>query len=89
LPRKPKPSGKVNRGPFAASDVAKALQRAGAVKQPGGGHQAVYKHPTQGWKVPISSSWTGLRAGCPILNGITRTTGIPRKQLLRLLNGRD
>jgi hypothetical protein len=87
--RKKKPSGRLNPGPFTSDDVRAALKRAGGQKTSGGGHQEVYDHPRQGWKVPISDNWTSLKKGCPILKGMARTLGITDTQLLRLLNGLD
>jgi hypothetical protein len=84
--RKRKPSGSLKKGPFTTADLAAALIAAGAKRRSGGGHQDVYEHPS-GWKVPVSSAWTGLRKGCPILKGIARTTGLSDTELLLLLNG--
>jgi hypothetical protein len=36
-----------------------------------------------GWKVPVSQAWTSIRKGCPVLKGISRTTGVSEKQFLR------
>lgn len=83
MARKRKPSGSLNRGPFTTNDVERALRAAGGEPRQGGGHQTVYEG--NGWKVPVSQSWTSLRAGCPILNGIARTIGVSKKELLRLL----
>lgn len=87
MARKRKPSGSLKKGPFTTDDLAKGLMLAGAQKHGGGGHPVVYEHPVNGWKVPVSSSWTGLRKGCPILKGIARTLGISDRELLLLLNG--
>jgi hypothetical protein len=87
LTRTPKPAGRLKTGPFGTKEVVAALERAGGVKRAGGGHQACYEHPNLHWKVPVSSSWTSLRKGCPILKGLSRTTGVSEKQFLRYLNG--
>lgn len=87
MARKRKPSGQLRKGPFNQAELAAALMRAGASKSSGGGHQEVYSHPDEGWKVPTSLAWTGLRKGCPILKGIARTMKVSDTELLRLLNG--
>lgn len=53
---------------------------------PGGEHPHVFSHRSKPGKIPIKGSWSGLRAGCPILKGIARTMGISDKRLLQLLN---
>jgi hypothetical protein len=40
-------------------------------------------------KFPVSESWTGLKISCPILNGMCRTCGLTKDQLLHLLNRVD
>lgn len=87
MARKRKPSGQLRRGPFSGPEIGAALERLGAVAETGGNHQTVYVHPLNGWKVPISTSWTGVRKGDQIFNGILRTTGCDSKTLLRALSG--
>ena len=78
----------LSKGPFTARDVEKALKLDGWTSSPGGNH-VVWEHPTKPGKIPIKKSWTGLRAWCPILKGFTRTMGLTKNELLRLLNGHD
>jgi len=83
-----KPSGRLNRGPFTAGDLAAALKRDGWEDEgPGGNHVVVMSHPTKPGKIPIKKKWTGLRAKCPILKGIARTASLSDRRLLELLNG--
>jgi hypothetical protein len=79
----------LKRGPFTTDDIKRALTADHWSARPGGGHQTVWEHPTKPGKVPISEGWSALEAWCPILNGLVRTTGLSKSQLLRLLNGRD
>lgn len=77
----------LSRGPFTTKDVKNALKLDGWYPSPGGRHQSVWRHPTKPGKFPVSEDWTSLRAWDPILNGMSRTCGIDKKRLLRLLNG--
>ena len=79
---------KLKRGPFTAKDVKQALKLDGWIcSTKGKGHQTAWKHPVKPGKFPVSEHWTGLRAWDPILGGMSRTCGIDKKRLLRLLNG--
>ena len=85
--RSKKPSGRPHKGPFTAGDLCGALETDGWFDEgPGGNHAAVYAHPTKPGKIPIKKAWTGLRIGCPILNGIQRTAELSKGRLLKLLN---
>ena len=86
MARRRKPSGQQNRGPFSAEDVARALEAMGAVRETGGNHQTVYVHPVEGWKIPISDTWTSIRKGDPIYNGICRTTNRSTEQVIKFFN---
>lgn len=83
--RRPKPNGQLRRGPFTANDVKKALKADGWVRRVGGNHQSVWEHSEKPGKIPISESWSALRAKCPILKGIARTMGVSDSEMLRLL----
>jgi hypothetical protein len=79
----------LSRGPFTASDVKRALKLDAWTKDSGGGHQEVYEHPTKRGKIPVSEKWTAVRASDPIFNGLCRTMGVSKDELLWLLNGQE
>lgn len=83
-----KPSGRLNRGPFTASDLCAALKLDGWEDEgPGANHVVQLVHPTKPGKIPVKKKWTALRAKCPILRGIARTAKLSDQRLLELLNG--
>jgi predicted RNA binding protein YcfA (HicA-like mRNA interferase family) len=87
--KKHKRGPQLNRGPFTAGDVERALAADGwaeAAKK-GAKHSKQLVHPEKPGKIPIKQGWTGLRAWDPILGGIARTSGLGKDRLLRLLNG--
>jgi len=67
--------------------VKNALKLDGWEPGKGSNHPSCWEHPTKPGKFPVSEKWTHLRASDQVLNGMSRTCGIDKKRLLRLLNG--
>jgi predicted RNA binding protein YcfA (HicA-like mRNA interferase family) len=86
--KKNKKASNLNRGPFTAADIDRALRADGWTAKAGGKHQ-VYRHPEKSGKIPASSKWRHVKAGDWLFRSLARGAGLTKKQLLRLLNGLD
>jgi hypothetical protein len=84
-----KDGSKLNRGPFDYKEIRAALKRGGLVWEPGGKHGCMVNHET-GAKVPLSTTWTGVKVGQHVFRTVARTSGLGEERLLLLLlNGRE
>jgi hypothetical protein len=86
MPRKRKPSGRLRKGPFTATDFESALKLDGWSRESRGPH-ACWVHPTRPGKVQIDRKWTAVRTGHDPFRGVCSQGGYKRAELLRLLNG--
>jgi predicted RNA binding protein YcfA (HicA-like mRNA interferase family) len=89
--RKKKPSGRLHRGPFTASNFEAALRLDGWQEeshQTGGGHTN-WSHPTRPGKVQVDGKWTSVKPGHDPFKGIMVQTGYTKHELLNLLNGSE
>lgn len=84
--RRKKPSGRLRRGPFTASDFETAIKLDGWVSESDGPH-SMWRHPSRPGKITIDGKWTGVRSGHDAFRGIATQGGYTSKELIRLLNG--
>jgi len=85
MARKKKPSGRLNRGPFAFSDLERAIKRDRWARTKGTKH-AAYKHPTKTGKVNLDEKWTGVKYHHEVFTSVACQAGLTKHELLRLLN---
>ncbi|MGB1583847.1 MAG: hypothetical protein ACPHCI_08670 [Solirubrobacterales bacterium] len=73
------------RGPFTAKNFRDLVLAAGCEEVAGGKHMA-YRHPTNGKKITISQSWTGVKCGDPVFKSFVDFFGISKDELLDMLD---
>lgn len=81
-----KPSGRLHRGPFTASDFHAALRLDGWIPEQATRH-ANYCHASRAGKVQVDEKWTGVKPGHDTFRGVMAQAGYSKMELLKLLNG--
>lgn len=85
MARRKKPSGRLRRGPFTASDFEAAVRLDGWVRDTTGPH-SMWSHPDRPGKIVIDRKWTSVRQGHDPFRGVASQGGYTTKELLKLLN---
>lgn len=86
MARKPKPGGRLNKGPFTASDFERALGLDGWERIKGKTRHPAFKHPAKPGKVNYGTNWSGVMYGHQTFEGVAAQAGLTKRQLLQLLN---
>lgn len=86
MARKPKPSGRLNKGPFTFKDFERVLLADGWKSVRGTKHKA-YEHPDKPGKVNLDDKWEHVKYGSEFFASVASQAGMKPRALLRKLNG--
>jgi len=86
MARQKKPSGRMSKGPWSYSDIRRAIESQGYVREEAASHPQ-WRHPARPGKVSLDEKWTGVKTGQIVFESLARQTGYGKAGLQRLLNG--
>lgn len=81
-----KRGGQLNKGPFSAKEIERALVRLDGWYRVKGKRHIALKHPTKRSKVNMSASWDHVTYGSDMFTSVAKQAGLTKKRLLQLLN---
>jgi len=85
MARKPKPSGKLNRGPWDAKHIRSAFLSDGWYVDEKGPHNQL-RHDTRKGKLTVDEKWTSIRVGDDAFRSWIANGGYSKDELIRLFN---
>lgn len=83
-----KPSGRLSSGPWTFDDLRKGIESDGWYEAGHGDHPN-YRHPTRSGKIQLDKTWTGVKKGQMVFNGVAGQGGYSGRELQKLLNGQS
>lgn len=86
MARRPKPSGRSNKGPWSPDHIRRALEADGWVVVDKDNHTQL-KHPTRSGKITVDKNWkNGVRAKDDVFAYMAAQGGYTKRQLIQLCN---
>lgn len=86
MARKPKPSGRLNRGPWTGRELLSRLEAIGWYEVGQRGSHIQLKHPSRPGRVTVDRTWTHITTRTQEFASLSAQTGLGRKDLQRLMN---
>jgi predicted RNA binding protein YcfA (HicA-like mRNA interferase family) len=86
MARTPKPSGRLDRGPWDGPHIKRALERVGWREVYTRGSHVFLEHDNRaGRKVTIDLNWTGIKPGHDGFKSLIAETGYTKRELQKVL----